>query len=316
MSNNSFLSMPPAAQRAAEAPSTFADWLTAHPCPESGSGVHRWLLSASLAALRRAVAADFAEAAIVAAMTRAPNARSEVRDALRKAGAGIFLSPAIQRPRWPKPATLTTAEHYAALGRQGGVIERADAWEQSPVRLSDDDPLTEAIIARLVRPDELLCCGRGVEHAETRPAGEFAGRLHEFTHLVPSPMSALTGLTQEGRESCRCLANTGPRKFLVIEFDREPSLDRQAQLHFGLATHAPLALVVFSGKKSLHGWYYVEGWPEAEAHKLHRLAVACGADAATWTPCQLVRMPDTMRPDTGRRQSVFFWNPNFAEDAR
>ena len=302
--------------RSTQAASSLSDWIAAHPCPESGSGVHRWLLSASLAALWRAVGADDAEAAIVAAMTRPPNSRMEVRDALRKAGAGAFQGPAIQRPRWPKPAVLTTAEHYAALGRQRGVEGLVDVWEQSPMRLLDDAPLTESIIARLVLPDELLCCARGVEHAETRPAGEFAGRLHEFTHLVPSPMSALTGLTQEGRESCRCLANTGPRRFLVIEFDREPSLDRQAQLHFGLATHAPLALVVFSAKKSLHGWYYVEGWLEAEAHKLHRLAVACGADAATWTPCQLVRMPDAMRPDTGQRQSVYFWNPNYAETTR
>ena len=296
--------------------SSLVGWIAEHPCPESGSGVHRWLMSASLAAMRRAVAAGEAEGAIVAAMTRPPNSRTEVRDALRKAGAGGFHGPAIQRPRWPKPAVFTTAEHYAALGRQCGIVELADLWERSPARLLDDAPLTDAIIARLFRPDELLCCARGVEHAETRTVREFAGRLHEFTHLVPSPMLAVTGLTQEGRESCRCLANTGPRRFLVIEFDREPSLGRQAQLHFGLATHAPLALVVFSGKKSLHGWHYVEGWPQTEAHELHRLAVACGADAATWTPCQLVRMPDAMRPETGLRQSVLFWNPNYAEDAR
>jgi hypothetical protein len=74
--------------------------------------------------------------------------------------------------------------------------------------------------------------------------------------------------------------------------------------------------MVFSGKRSLHGWYYVEGWAEAETLKLHRLAVACGADAATWTPCQLVRMPDVMRPDTGQRQTVYYWNPNHAEASR
>ncbi len=302
--------------RRAQARPSLSGWLATHPCPDSGSGVHRWLLSVGLAALRRAVDADEAEAAIIAAMTRPPNSRTEVRDALHKAGAVAFHGPPIHRSRWPKPAVGTTAERYAALGRQRGVVELADVWERSPVRLHDDAPLTETIISRLFRPDELLCCARGVEHAETRRSREFAGRLHEFTHLVPSPMSAFTGLTQEGRKSCRCLANTGPRRFLVIEFDREASLHRQAQLHFGLATHAPLVLVVFSGKKSLHGWYFVEGWPDAEAHKLHRLAVACGADAATWTPCQLVRMPDAQRPDTGQRQGVYTWNPNHGEAAR
>lgn len=260
--------------------------------------------------------ADAAEAAIVAAIKRPPNSRMEVRDALQKAGPTESRSSVARRKSWPKPTKTSTIEDYAAIGRQGGVVSVVDVWERSPSRLLDDAPLTESIIARLVRPDELLCCARGVKDAETSPAHKFAGRLHEFTHLVPSPMSSLTGLTQEGRESCRCLANTGPRRFLVIEFDREPSLDRQAQLHFGLAKHAPLVLVVFSGGKSLHGWYYVEGWPDAEARKLHRLAVACGADAATWTPCQLVRMPDAMRPEKGLRQSVYFWNPNYAEATR
>lgn len=157
--------------RSTQAASSLPDWIAAHPCPESGSGVHRWLLSVSLAAMRRAVATDEAEAAIVAAMTRPPNSRVEVRDALRKAGASAFHGPAIHRPRWPKPATRTTAEHYAALGRQRGVIELVDAWEQSPVRLLDDTPLTEAIVASLARPAELPCCARGVEHAETRPRG-------------------------------------------------------------------------------------------------------------------------------------------------
>jgi hypothetical protein len=296
--------------------SSFTHWFARHPCPASGSGVHRWLLSASRAALRGGIASADAEGAMLAAMTRPPNSRTEIRDTLRKAGMAASHRANVHRPRWPTSAPRTTAEHYAALGRERGVVELADAWEQSPVRLLDDEPLTEAIIARLFGSDELLCCACGVEHAVTRPAGEFAGKLHGFTHLVPSPMSALTGVTQEGRESCRCLASTGPRKFLVIEFDREPRLDRQAQLHFGLARHAPLVLVVFSGKKSLHGWFHVEGWPEAEAQKLHRLAVACGADAATWTRCQLVRMPDAMRPDTGQRQSVYFWNPKYAEASR
>jgi hypothetical protein len=186
---------------------TFSDWLRAHPCPQSGSGVHRWILSASLAALRRSVALGECETAIIAAMSRPPNSRREVRDALRKAGASGFTGEAIHRPRWPKPLTLTTAEHYAALGRQSGVIGLVEVSERSPVRLLDDVPLTKAIIERLVGPNELLCCARGVEHAETRHATEFSGRLQEFTHLVPLPMSALSG--DDRADVSRTLARAG-----------------------------------------------------------------------------------------------------------
>ena len=47
-----------------------------------------------------------------------------------------------------------------------------------------------------------------------------------------------------------------------------------------------------------------------------RYAVTLGADRATWTRCQLVRMPDGLRrnPDgSTARQSVLYWNPGIME---
>jgi hypothetical protein len=38
-------------------------------------------------------------------------------------------------------------------------------------------------------------------------------------------------------------------------------------------------------------------------------AVSLGADPATWTKSQFVRMPDGIR-DNGKRQTVFWLNPN------
>jgi len=42
-----------------------------------------------------------------------------------------------------------------------------------------------------------------------------------------------------------------------------------------------------------------------------RYAVSIGADPATWTRCQLVRMPDGLRREPGkeRRQTVYYFNP-------
>ena len=39
-----------------------------------------------------------------------------------------------------------------------------------------------------------------------------------------------------------------------------------------------------------------------------RYAVSLGADRATWTRSQFVRMPDGTR-DNGKRQTVYFFNP-------
>ena len=44
-----------------------------------------------------------------------------------------------------------------------------------------------------------------------------------------------------------------------------------------------------------------------------RYAVSLGADPATWTRCQFVRMPDGLRPRAGAwpvRQQVFHFNPH------
>ena len=73
-------------------------------------------------------------------------------------------------------------------------------------------------------------------------------------------------------------------------------------------TASEYALVVHSGGKSLHGWFYCAGQPEEELRKFMRYAVSLGADPATWTRCQLVRLPGGLR-DNGQRQTVLFCNP-------
>lgn len=119
-------------------------------------------------------------------------------------------------------------------------------------------------------------------------------------------MSATTGLTQEGRPSARCLGNTGPRQFLVVEQD-SGTPDEQAAILLHLAERAPLVLALTSGGKSLHGWFSCQGTSDDKLKAFFNYAVMLGADPATWTPCQLVRMPEGRR-DNGKRQAVLFLN--------
>ena len=67
-------------------------------------------------------------------------------------------------------------------------------------------------------------------------------------------MTARSGLTQEDKQSAHALSITGPRRFLVIEQDRG-AIDEQAAMLLHLGRDAPLALVVHSGSKSIHGWF-------------------------------------------------------------
>jgi hypothetical protein len=147
-----------------------------------------------------------------------------------------------------------------------------DLWEASLLRLDSNKPNTDEIVDLLFPGNPLLCCGWSRHRFETRPRLQWY-KLQDLQFIAPSPMTARQGLTWEGKLSAHALRNTGPRWFLIVEFDFDASysdeearlLDRLASegrdvrdlcaaLLLHLAEKAPLALAVHSGGKSLHGW--------------------------------------------------------------
>jgi len=175
-------------------------------------------------------------------------------------------------------------------------------------------------------PGELnpwLCLAKEIKSPATRQRENWQGHLERARFIVPNLMTGPKGKTQDGRDSVRCLANTGPRRYLVIECDFTESSDALLFAHLHevgasvadlcatvlghLAEYAPLVMAVHSGGKSLHGWFSVLNQSEADLKRFMRWACLYGADKATWTRCQLVRMPCGIR-DNGNPQSVHFFN--------
>lgn len=205
-----------------------------------------------------------------------------------------------------------------------------DLWQASPVRLDSNEPNTDKIIDLLFPGNPLLCCGWTRHRFDTRPRPQWY-KLQDLQFIVPSPMTAPRGLTQQHKLSAHALSNTGPRRFLIVEFDFDASnsdeearllerlaaegrdvRDLCAALLLHLAEKAPLALAVHSGGKSLHGWFHCASAPEERVWRFFRYAVSLGADRANWTPSQFARMPDGLR-ENGRRQTVYFLNPEVVE---
>jgi len=162
------------------------------------------------------------------------------------------------------------------------------------------------MIDRLFPGNPLLCCGKSNDVFDTMPREDWLGKMSDLALIVPSPMSAVTGLTQKGEVSKHSLNNTGTRRFSVVEFDTGAA-DDHAALLIHLAGFAPLVCAVHSGGKSLHGFFYVHGQPEEKVKKFFRYAVSLGADNHLWCKSQFCRMPDGTR-DNGKRQTVFFLN--------
>jgi hypothetical protein len=273
--------------------------------PKAGGGVHAWLFRVSRQLHAHLPAPDIAR--LLEDRLRGCGRPVPRREIVAAVGNSLVCAwqpkcggPAARVSQWPAVDTARRSQ-IVASGR--GCV---DLWEASPVRIEDNAAHTEKIIDRLFPGNPLLCCGASQSEFTTKPREHWRGKLAALSFIVPSPMTAPIGLTQAGRLSAHTLANTGPRRFLVCEFD-SGTVDEQAALLLHLAERGPMVMALHSGGKSLHGWFCVAGQPEDRVRHFFRYAVSLGADRATWTRSQFVRMPDGAR-DNGQRQTVFFLN--------
>lgn len=308
-------------------------------CPTASAGVHRWLFITALR-LRSYWLSDEQIAELLEAATRdcgrevpdreiadaVRNSRSE-RPAWSQAGpilgsASSSTNPAA--PRWP-------ARNYSLIqeiGRSGPSM--AELADLTPERCRQLRHNQVQVLDLLFPGNPLLCCGWELNRGNTLPRDWWLDHLDGVQFIVPSAMSAKKGRTRDGRLSFRCLDNTGPRLYLVVEFDFQerdkagndtpdaPVLqalaaagrsikDLCASLIAHLASYAPLVLVVDSGGKSLHGWFDAKTATSGQLTRFMSYAVSIGADPMTFTPCQFVRIPGGVR-DNGRVQEVIFFD--------
>jgi hypothetical protein len=287
---------------------TFLKDLLACP-PSHGDGVHQWLFKIS-----RQLHAHRDENSIFNLLAAATSdcgryvSEKEIRDAIESSRTcawmptrGSKITRPKPRPKWPTVAT----DNIEALGdEEPNALLKLQ--KSSPVTISSENHDTECILERLFPGNPLVCVANGVSKSIVAPRKELPP-LGSFTHVVPSPMSKNKGVNKQGKPSVRCLDNTGRRTYLIAEFD-QGTHDKQSAVIMHLATLAPLTMVVDSGGKSLHSWFHCADQNEEQIRKFFSYAVSLGADPATWTKCQLVRIPLGRRSDTGRRQEVVFFN--------
>jgi hypothetical protein len=293
-----------------ELPKFIHDLLSAPPC--AGEGVHNWLFRVA-----RQLHAHLPAREIVNLLeSRVANcgrsvSRAEIISAVQNSLPCAWQPKGNATPvqfaakKWP---CVNKEQREATVRDNGGL---ADLWELSRPRIEDSRQHTEEIVDKLFSGNLLLCCGKSNSDFDTKPRENWRGELSKRQFIVPSPMTARLGKKKnpkpdENPFSAHTLNNTGARRFLIAEFDTGTP-DEHAALLLHLGTFAPLVCAVHSGGKSLHGWFYVEKSGPDKIEKFFRYAVSLGADSATWTRSQFVRMPDGTR-DNGNRQTVFFLN--------
>ena len=134
-----------------------------------------------------------------------------------------------------------------------------DLWEASPVRLEDNTPYGGNRGRALPRRPVCCAAARAIRSLPRASAKNGAAVAKRF--IVPSPMTAQTGRTQDGKESEHSLENTGPSRFLIVESGQG-----------GRSTNKPLFWPTSrSGRRwrwpskrrqIVHGWFYCAGQAE------------------------------------------------------
>ncbi len=270
--------------------------------PKSGGGVHCWIFKA---------------ACILKEHYQHPLVFRIIREAVSECGRPV--------PDCEISNAIAASEQPASQSQAGpAAIQSKPRWPETDLamvrKVVEDHPDAKdffgdgalnglKVLQGLFPGNPLVCMGDDIRRMETKPLHAWQDSWRNMQFVVPSPMNALTGVNQQGKESNRCLDNTGKRRFAVVEFDKHPEYV-QAAIHAHLDTKLPLAAVVHSGGKSLHGWYYAENRTESELRLFMEHAVSLGADPATWTRCQAVRLPGGIRSN-GVAQAIRFFNPGY-----
>ena len=230
----------------------------------------------------------------------------EAADAVERAYAtkvdkSVRMERKVELPPWNSVET-------ARISDQNGTAV-VDLTVLSPV--SDPQMILpqEILTALFPDPEGLLCVGRSAYDFQTSPLLDHKD-LWCSQFVVPAYMIAPTGITQDGKTSAHCKANTGTRRYIVCDFDSPPPAEHPAIIEH-LAKFRPLALALSSGGKSLHAWFPVT--ENANDDRLFwRLCIALGADPALYrNPSQFVRMPNGTR-NNGKRQHCIYFNPGAA----
>ena len=284
------------------------------PCPESGEGVHKWIYHVCCVFLEAGNSVEDVESFCEEHATRALqlNEVSNACSSLQKTGI-------TKRKSWekPQPEYLAFVKRTAEGGLYQSLVNRLTLPRAEEI---DCYGALELLFARKAKGfyredysyvppetnDPLICCGADQSNFRTAPLTFFKDKCEGLQFIVPSPMSSVWAKTQGGDRSQHTLNNTGPRKYLVVEFDTGEHADHAAFLH-NLNRIIPITMVVHSGNKSLHGWFHVEGMSETKQVSFFDEATKLGADTATWNKSLFVRMPDGTR-ENGKRQSILYFN--------
>ncbi len=269
--------------------------------PPPEHGIHQWTLQVAWECRRAGYMPEEAIGKIMAfngTMRRYFQPR-EVEDAVEKAfRTSVEDIPGGRKkslPEWnPAETKRLAAEHPLSLDE---LVNRSGAIPSQ----------YELLRSLFPDPDSLLCIGRSATNFRTDILdGQMNLETAQF--IVPAIMTKRLGETDEGKLSAHSKDNTGPREFIVFDFDKPSSQEQLAAIGWLSKFRKPV-LILHSGGKSFHVWFRASENPDDD-ETFWRLGITLGADPAIYNNrSSFVRLPKGCR-ENGVIQEVHYFDPH------
>ena len=245
---------------------------------------------------------------------------SEIRDAITKAKADqSTFNPIRKTPR----KRLKRGEAFDAI--IADTIEDAsevELFELSPYRF-EFSPFKDSVILlnELYKNDDILFIGDTYSKQVKKAKDWKRADVSRFPLIIPNPLTGKQGKTKSGKISVRCDSCVASFHFAVVEFD---NVSIKKQIAFWLAMlnkGFPVACLIHSGNKSIHGWVKVdcanvEEWENEVENKLFPdYLQPLGVDPACRNESRLSRLPGHERKK-GVYQRLLYLNPEFGRRSK
>ena len=283
-----------------------------NPCPTSGQGCHTWRFGAAHALVANAYDDEFIDNWITHHLQRDPQPR-EITDTIAnvRAEAEGLIEPrpkvSLKREKDEDRLTELTKE---------GPLSVEDFTATSPV---SPDISTSEFLKRLYGGKHNLVFtdqqtqGKLVWHDQV-PEAAVAGILANNTEgawIMVNPVDGqFKAIERLGKKSRRAEENLVAYEYLLIESD---SVELELWLRVLSNLNLPIVSVTTSGSKSAHALVRVNTKSRAEylekASEIADVLVPLGADPAAMSAVRLTRVPGCMRKDTGKAQTLIYFNP-------
>jgi hypothetical protein len=274
-------------------------------CPPDGFGRRDWSFRTACQLRNGGIPADIAVGVIAAEMLRTgPEKRHDIeRTVARVYGTVRAHSSGLRRGK------LNTT--YGSFKERGRPIDLVRLFESSP---KENWPRNGSeFLQRMLHSSPFVCVGTKPWAVQTVPGYLVTeALLSGCTHVVPNPLACAVAVNRAGQPSRRCEAMVQNRRFVITEFDEMSFADQALRLwHLREVSGVPLVAIITSGRVSLHAWWRVDAMsPDAAMRFMDHAVHFYGADLAFRSPIQMSRLPFAVRPDTGRLQSLVYFNSN------